>query len=38
MTQREQILIAKLAELVKENQALREQLKSACNALMEKAL
>lgn len=38
MTQREELLIAKLAELVKENTALREQLKSACNALMEKAL
>lgn len=38
MTQREELLIAKLAELVKENESLRAQLKAVCNAFMEKPL
>jgi hypothetical protein len=33
-----QYLVAKIAELVKENDSLRKQLKSACNALMERKL
>jgi len=31
-------IVAALRQLVKENTSLRNQLKSACNALMEKAL
>lgn len=31
-----QYLIAKIAELVRENDSLRTQLKSACNALLNK--
>jgi hypothetical protein len=33
-----QYLISKIADLIKENDSLRRQLKSACNALMEKKL
>jgi hypothetical protein len=33
-----QVLLNKIAQLVKENTSLRQQLISACNALMEKKL
>jgi hypothetical protein len=33
-----QTLLNKIAELINENHNLRKQLKSACNALMEKKL